>query len=1232
MRRSRIISWPLLTLAIVVALGVMLVWPSPTMACDLRDISCHGHNLTYNTQKTAATTMWIIVRGLLMLSRIVEGLRVWLVEQVLREVLVKVLKGLEGVFVLSVLVAVLLLWFSFFVQSLVSLNWVDTRRALRNGFFAVMIFLYGGQLAAGFEQARVLGGSFVSDLARTAVVSVAGGSGVSTYSGPPSSTDVVSQPGTIYAADSCETGTARSPSAVMLNDLAANYIFASEKDVHCPVDAEGRPWLPEAFWDEGVYTVYRADGSAVTANTPGYFSVLDIGRVDDENERQRIINRAGAGVTRMSFAIPMAIMALLEQLAQLLYAICLMAVWFGIALSLILSLYLPTEGMFTHLVNDGFSVIKGSVLSSLYIAIGASVLQVIITSSNSNGLIVGLVGILDLILLIWIIKQAAALFLSTIASVGSSTAQGFGGAVVGAAAGAAAVGGVLTAQAARKNAAYQEAYESYADDYGADTKQQREAAKAYAKRKAADATRGTMTQDLMRVMRAGTDIASAARDPLGTLARVGDRMALEQQSAGIREEIRGLRQDMAGPQAGADGEEKRTDGAPLTSAQAGAAMAGGQAPQGASDGRRKLRDLVATARRDGRLGTTSSLREVDEEIERLTTMAQAGALQLDQQGGLMDEGERKRVKDRLKQLDAAIREQRELRGELAKVMARSEREARGDLSHQQRTGTMSASEASEVMRRRSQGLATAEQASDAGVILGEAARKRASAQDWRFEEGDPASDAGARQMVGQAVGGLQREIKGYQVDAERARRIGDLDGLMRAERGEAEARAAQGRYRAIGSAVRALERPGSSEEARKAAVEQLERAEKEASQDFTAAAERGSVRDMREAEQRGTIARQALNRATSPSGTEPVSAQPQSSLGSAQQGKPQTSAVVGVGTSAQPSGAAGQPAVAGSLSGAAGQPAVAGSPTNAPGSRRVSTARAAAGQAPIGPQVAAGGSGATSSQASPAAKTTVPLSSGDAASTVAPVSAAASAVPSASVADAARIASLGAPAAAPANISANSGNVAAPAAVPAAQGTPVAVVQPEAALIVTPATQTITTAAPANISAIGGNVAAPTAEPAAQIAPTATPAAQGTPVPVAVAPPQAAPTAAPAAQGWPVAAPPQASPTPHAPTIQAVPAAASETASHNSANGGIVSAPPRGPAPSKEPIGPAVAPPPPSAPAAPSVTTPVPNLSTGDRPTGAPNQPLQPTPSSSSSSATGPRVSRRVASIKRDRR
>jgi hypothetical protein len=1220
----------------------MLLWPSPTMACDLRDVSCHGHNLTYNTQKTVATTMWIFVRGLLMLARVIEGFRVWLVDQVLREVLAKVLKGLEGVFVISVLIAVLLLWFSFFVQSLVSLNWVDTRRALRNGFFAVMIFLYGAQLAAGFEQFRILGGAFMGDLARTAVESATNANGVNTFSGPAEATDKTVPPGTIYLQDPCETGAARATPVIMLNDLAANYVFATARDIHCPINAEGEPWMPEAFWDETVYGTIRPDGARSNTPTPGFFAVQDIGRIDDEIERQRILNRAGAGVTRMSFAIPMALMGLLEQIVQLLYSLCLMAIWFGLSISLILSLYLPTEGMFTALISQCFNVLKGSLLSALYIGIGSAVLQIIITSSNSNGLVVGLVGILVLILLGWIIKQAAALFLSTITSVGSSTAQGFGGAVVGAAIGAAAVGGVLAAQAARKSSAYNEAYEEYAEDYGTDTKQQRSAAKAYAKRKAADATRGTMTQDLMRVMRAGTDIASATRDPLGTLARVGDRMAIEQQNAGIRDELRGLRQDMAGPQGGTDDRERASDAAPLTSAQAGAAMAGGQTPQSASDGRRKLRDLVASARRDGRLGTTSSLREVDEEIERLTTMSQGGALQLDQQGALMDDGERKRLKERLKQLDAAIREQRELRSELAKVMSRSERDARGDLSHQARTGAMSTNEASEVMRRRRQGLATAEQASDAAVILGEAARKRASAQDWRYEEGDATTDAGARQMVGRAVGGLQREVKSYQVDADRARRTGDVEALMRAERGEADARYSQGAYRALGNAVRTLERPNSTEEAKKAAVEHLERAARVASDDYSIAAERGNVRDMREAEQRGMIARQALGRVKASSSATPPP--DPSQQGGAQEG----GTTQPLGTSAPHSAAAaGQSTVL---------PTAVGAPGSSTSTSTGTTGSSSGGQRSAGLQPRAPGVVAPGPQmagTAPTSRGTVPLGSGQAATTVAPVTAAASEVPSAPVAEAARATAQTPPVAVP-TTSANGGNVGAPAAAPSVQAASVpapsvqaAPAPASAAPAAAPSVQAAPTAVPAPQAAPAAapeSQPLPAAAPSVQAAPTAVPAPQAAPVPSSA--PQAAPAAAPnvqaapvpssAPQAAPAAAPSvQVAPAP-APSMHAAPTPAPSVQANIPANGGNVGAAPAVPAPSPVPAGPAVAAAaavgPQAFPVTAPVATPVPNLAANTRPSGEPNQPSSPTTSSPNGSATGPKVTRRVASIKRDRR
>ena len=89
---------------------------------------------------------------LLWAARWVEGLRVWLITDVLGTALEATIAGVKFPFWIAAGVAWMIFVVSFLLQMVVQLNWVDLRRGLRNAAFAVILFQFGSQAMAGMSR------------------------------------------------------------------------------------------------------------------------------------------------------------------------------------------------------------------------------------------------------------------------------------------------------------------------------------------------------------------------------------------------------------------------------------------------------------------------------------------------------------------------------------------------------------------------------------------------------------------------------------------------------------------------------------------------------------------------------------------------------------------------------------------------------------------------------------------------------------------------------------------------------------------------------------------------------------------------------------------------------------------------------------------------------------------------------------------------------------------------
>ena len=687
-------------LAVAVWGALFLPPPRASYACHITDFECMKDSSFYMMQELVTSGLWAVTRMLLLGARAIEGFRVWLTTDVLPNVFTNVLRGLEGTFVVTVMLALLMFWLSFFVQGVITLNWVDIRRALRNGFFALFVFYFGAHAVAAIEIGRVQLSSAFGQIASTAVQST-GGQGMTLYAAS-DWRDPVSPPGTIYAGDDpCGLGLPRAMPVIMLNDLAATYALADARDIHCPDPAADEPGMPVAFWDARAYTVTTIEGGQAITQTPGYFRLRNIEEVSDATTRARALGMAGVGVTRMSFSVPFAFLAVLEQVIQLIYALCLMALWFALAVSLIFSLFVPTESMMTGVIDSALKTIRSSIVAGIWVGVGSAALQIAAAgggarsarvdlpvagavdiplamagplsraaapalqpAAGGNGLVVGLVALLVLGLFLWLIREAAAIFVSAMGTAAGATVGAAPAAMAAALAAGAAIAAMGTAGVAVKKArqwsVYHTSRRAFTDAYGDETEQQRAAASQYASERARQAG-GSVGQDIQRVMRAGLTARSLVSDPLGTMVRLEDRAEIRRS---------GFREQLASPPTGLPADEGQTPNEVVLSSAHAGTLAAGSDPQARKAGETaltRLRRLTVQARRDGMTGQRTAVDQVDRDIDQIDR--EIASLEAALDDGVLTPRDAARATDRLRTLWKARDEQRDLRDQLGQVTA-----------------------------------------------------------------------------------------------------------------------------------------------------------------------------------------------------------------------------------------------------------------------------------------------------------------------------------------------------------------------------------------------------------------------------------------------------------------------------------------------------------------------------------------------------------------------------------
>ncbi|HEX6293019.1 MAG TPA: hypothetical protein VFZ66_27800 [Herpetosiphonaceae bacterium] len=395
--------------------GLVLVWwllfpPRAWAGCGATDPGACMDNALYQGELMLMALLWDINQTLLLVARNVEALREWLIAEVLGTAFDAIIAGIQFPFWIAAAIAWLVFVVGYFLQALVDgLQWVSLKRLIQYGGLALFLFQVGSQAVSATEQIRVSAGRGFAQIAGTSINQVT--EDLDFYAADDSSMDA---PHTIYGGDVCPgLSTQRSTPGLYLNDLAANYLWADAKDIHCPDQAEGRADVPVEFGNRYAPPPMQID--------------------DEEPEvRQRKMKLAWDGVSRLGWGLPLATAGLIEQIMHLLFALALASTWIGLLIGLLFALFVATEGMFKAHLQGIITTWKTAWLGSFWMALVLGVLY--LAALSGSGVIVGGLGVLACGVAGWQTKTAAQSFLTAaqgVSGVMSHAPSAIGGALKG---------------------------------------------------------------------------------------------------------------------------------------------------------------------------------------------------------------------------------------------------------------------------------------------------------------------------------------------------------------------------------------------------------------------------------------------------------------------------------------------------------------------------------------------------------------------------------------------------------------------------------------------------------------------------------------------------------------------------------------------------------------------------------------------------------------------------------
>lgn len=340
----------LVGLAVALVALLALLIPAPAFAaCGFQDpLACVDGPL-YSVWYGVANIGWAINRTLLMLAYQLGVFRWWLVDVAFSSAYQALVTLVGPLLVPIATLAIIVGCIGFLLLPLMGrVELVKLRHALVWAALAPLLLTLSGPLLVEVEQARSDLGSALftgaSQLAPGAIFGAAAGD--------------MQAPAPLYPSNPCGAVLDRrsAPGVLQMDDLAAAMLWADAEDIHCPDLRGPGPDIPDAFYE------------AAPAG-PGYATDQSVSMMDDAAMRAAAIAGMQRGSVRLLLGLLPSTLAVLDALVQLVFALCLIALWIGLPIGLLFVFFQQTASGVTSLFRRAVAVLQVSWSGSFLLGI-----------------------------------------------------------------------------------------------------------------------------------------------------------------------------------------------------------------------------------------------------------------------------------------------------------------------------------------------------------------------------------------------------------------------------------------------------------------------------------------------------------------------------------------------------------------------------------------------------------------------------------------------------------------------------------------------------------------------------------------------------------------------------------------------------------------------------------------------------------------------------------------------
>lgn len=341
-------------LAGLVLLSLVLV-PRPALAaCGVQDPAGCVDGALYTFWYGVAGMGWALDRTLLVLAYQLDTFRWWLVDVAFTSAYQAMITVIDPLLVPFATLAVIIGCLAVLLMPVFGrTSLVNVRHALVWTVLAPLMLTLSGPLIVQLEQLRSeVGAALFDDVSQIAPGAIFGASGSD-----------MNAPAPLYPSNPCGGAafTRRTSGQLHTDDLAAALLWADAEDIHCPEAGGPSADVPDLFFD-------------AAPSGAGYARDENIAEMNAGNVRAQAVQNMQRGAIRTFLGLLPATLAVLDVLVQLIFALCLVALWISLPIGLLFVFFSDTAGGVTGLGRRVLGVLQVSWSSSVLLGILAACL------------------------------------------------------------------------------------------------------------------------------------------------------------------------------------------------------------------------------------------------------------------------------------------------------------------------------------------------------------------------------------------------------------------------------------------------------------------------------------------------------------------------------------------------------------------------------------------------------------------------------------------------------------------------------------------------------------------------------------------------------------------------------------------------------------------------------------------------------------------------------------------